>query len=247
MTVFILSKELAFPDPSLANKDGLLAVGGDLKPERLLLAYRSGIFPWYSHSDPILWWSTDPRLVLYPEEINISRSLNKTLRKNKFQVTIDHAFEQVIRSCARSKGRDDNGTWITEDMVAAYCTLHRLGHAHAVETWYAGKLVGGLYGVSMGHCFFGESMFSEMSDASKVALVHLASFLKQRRFHFIDCQTPSEHLARMGARLIPRYEFLYRLNNALDPGTQADPRAQADPGAQADPDDQAVPVDPWIQ
>jgi len=222
VAVYILREELVFPDPSLANKDGLLAVGGDLRPARLLLAYRNGIFPWYSDGDPILWWSTDPRLVLYPHEIVLSRSLKKTLRKGNFQSTIDHAFEQVIQACAHSRGRTESGTWITDEMIAAYNRLHQLGHAHSVETWYAGQLVGGLYGISLGRCFFGESMFSEMSDASKVALVYLARHLRQCEFQLIDCQMPSDHLIRLGARLIPRYAFLSQLKDALDQPYVAD-------------------------
>lgn len=229
MAVYILREELVFPNPSLANKDGLLAVGGDLEPERLLLAYRNGIFPWYSDGDPILWWSTDPRLVLYPHEIVISRSLKKTLRRGNFQTTFDRAFEQVVRACAHSRGRSESGTWITADMMAAYTRLHQLGHAHSVETWYAGQLVGGLYGISIGRCFFGESMFSEVSDASKVALVNLACLLKQWQFQLIDCQMPSDHLMRMGARLIPRHAFLSQLKTGLDLPHDNDLWASADP------------------
>lgn len=215
MAIFFLQDELIFPDPALANKDGLLAVGGDLTPERLLLAYRNGIFPWYSEGDPILWWSTDPRLVLYPHEIIISRSLKKTLRKDNFHISVDRVFEQVIAACAHACGRSESGTWITADMIEAYNRLHHLGHAHSVETWYGDRLVGGLYGISIGCCFFGESMFSEMNDASKVALVHLTRYLKQWKFQLIDCQMPSDHLIRMGARLIPRYAFLSQLRNAM--------------------------------
>jgi len=234
VAIFILQEELIFPDPSLANKDGLLAVGGDLQPERLLLAYKNGIFPWYAEGDPILWWSTDPRLVLYPNEIVISRSLKKTLRKGKFQTTIDHAFEQVIRSCAQARGRSESGTWITAEMIEAYKKLYRLGHAHSVETWFGDKLVGGLYGISIGHCFFGESMFSEMSDASKVALVHLTSHLTQWRFQLIDCQMPSDHLMRMGARLIPRYKFISQLNDALARAYVSEPWVSSDETAHPD-------------
>lgn len=223
MAVYFLREELVFPDPSLANKDGLLAVGGDLKPERLLLAYKNGIFPWYSDGDPILWWSTDPRLVLYPQEIVISRSLKKTLRKKEIHSTIDLAFEQVIQACAHSGDRSKSGTWITSEMIAAYTKLHQLGHAHSVETWYADKLVGGLYGISIGRCFFGESMFSEMSDASKVALVHLTNHLNHRQFRLIDCQMPSDHLIRMGARLMPRYAFISQMKSAIVQSDDIDP------------------------
>lgn len=223
MAVYFLREELIFPDPSLANTDGLLAVGGDLEPERLLLAYKNGIFPWYSDGDPILWWSTDPRLVLYPHEIVISRSLKKTLRKKEIRSTIDLAFDQVIQACAHSGGRSESGTWITSEMIAAYSKLHQLGHAHSVETWYADELVGGLYGISIGRCFFGESMFSEMSDASKVALVRLTDYLSHRQFRLIDCQMPSDHLIRMGARLMPRHAFLSQLKRAIVQSDDTDP------------------------
>ena len=216
MAVHIIRQQLVFPDPSYANKDGLLAVGGDLSPERLLLAYRNGIFPWYSEGGPILWWSTDPRLVLYPHEIIVSRSLRKTLNRGHFQSSIDEDFEQVIRSCANAGGRNKSGTWITEEMIEAYTRLHQLGHAHSVETWYEDRLVGGLYGISIGRCFFGESMFAEMSDASKVALVQLTGHLKSWNYHLIDCQMPSDHLIRLGARLIPRYAFISQIRDAMD-------------------------------
>lgn len=215
MTIYLLSDDLIFPPPHLADKGGLLAVGGDLQPERLLLAYKNGIFPWYSDEDPILWWSPDPRLVLYPEELKISRSLKKTLRKGRFQITMDSHFKQVIELCAQTRTHKGEGTWITQEMIAAYCRLHELGYAHSVETWLEGQLVGGLYGVSLGRCYFGESMFSTISDASKVALVHLSNFLQNQDFHMIDCQIPTDHLERMGARNISRHDFLNQLNQSL--------------------------------
>ncbi|KJS32190.1 MAG: hypothetical protein VR64_08845 [Desulfatitalea sp. BRH_c12] len=213
MPIFRLSDKLAFPPPHLATKEGLLAVGGDLQPERLLLAYKNGIFPWYSEGDPILWWSPDPRLVLYPEEINVSKSLRRTLRRNTYQITIDTAFARTIDLCARIR-IEKEGTWITQEMTTAYCLLHDLGFAHSVEAWHAGELVGGLYGIALGRAFFGESMFSLMSDASKVCLVHLARFLNERHFAFIDCQVPTEHLVRMGARNISRKSFIVQLRKA---------------------------------
>ena len=187
-------------------------MGGDLSPARLLLAYSQGIFPWYSDPSPILWWSPDPRLVLFPDEIKISRSLRRVIKKQVFAITIDGAFGEVIRSCAGV--RDE--TWITREMIEAYLALHDLGYAHSFETWHAGRLVGGLYGIALGRAFFGESMFSVMSDASKVALVHLVDFVAGLGFEFIDCQTATAHLKRLGAREISRKQFLDRLRTVLD-------------------------------
>jgi leucyl/phenylalanyl-tRNA---protein transferase len=219
MPVFLLSDHLTFPPPHLATKEGLLAIGGDLSPKRLLLAYEAGIFPWYSEDDPILWWSPDPRLVLYPKQIKISRSLAKTIRRRKFRITMDTHFEQVIAACARTPRRDALGTWITSAMMEAYCTLHRLGYAHSVETWSGDTLVGGLYGVSLGGCFFGESMFATVSDASKVALVYLGNFLHTHHFDLIDCQIPTEHLASMGALEVSRRTFILQLRKSLQKAT----------------------------
>jgi leucyl/phenylalanyl-tRNA---protein transferase len=215
MPVFLLTDKLAFPPPHLAGKEGLLAIGGDLSPKRLLLAYRMGIFPWYAEEDPILWWSPDPRLVLYPEELHVSRSLLRTLRKGQFHITMDTAFARVMQACARSRNRGDQGTWIVPEMIAAYGRLQAAGYAHSVECWHENQLAGGLYGVSLGRCFFGESMFSEVTDASKIALVHLTEFLKAHAFHFIDCQVKTDHLVRLGAREITRKEFLNQLRKAL--------------------------------
>jgi len=198
-----------FPNPenALSEPDGLLAVGGNLSPGRLLSAYRHGIFPWYSAGQPILWWSPDPRTVLFPERIKISRSLRKTLRKKIFTLSVDQCFEAVVQHCGEPRDGED-GTWITQDMKVAYCRLHRLGYAHSVETWYRGELMGGLYGVAIGRVFYGESMFSRMSDASKVALVALAVQLKRWQFALIDCQMHTPHLLRMGAVDIPRSTFI---------------------------------------
>jgi len=215
MPIFLLSDDLVFPPVHLATPEGLLAAGGDLNPARLLLAYQSGIFPWYSEDDPILWWSPDPRLVLYPEELKISRSLKKTIRKARYRVTMDVSFERIIESCARTRRKIGDGTWITPDMVQAYTRLHKMGYAHSVETWYQDRIVGGLYGVSLGRCFFGESMFSIMTDASKVALVILKNYLQEKKFELIDCQLPTDHLIRMGAREISRNEFIAHLNHSL--------------------------------
>jgi leucyl/phenylalanyl-tRNA---protein transferase len=215
MPIFRLVDEPIFPPPDYADPSGLLAVGGDLTKERLLEAYRLGIFPWYSDDQPILWWSPDPRLVLDLKDFGISRSLRKTLKKGVFQVTFDHAFEQVIQACAVVPRAAQNGTWITEEMQEAYINLHGLGYAHSVESWFGEKLAGGLYGVSLGKAFFGESMFHLKTDASKVALATLVEKLKSWDFHFIDSQMTTEHMVRLGAKELPRRIFLKRLQSAL--------------------------------
>lgn len=215
MPVYLLGKELAFPPPDHADPSGLLAVGGDLSPERLLLAYRLGIFPWYEEGQPVLWWSPDPRLILEPHDLHISRRLRQTLEKGAFQVTFDQAFSAVIEACAIVPRRGQGGTWITPDMKAAYIRLHRLGYAHSVESWYDGQLAGGVYGVSLGRCFFGESMFFYRRDASKVALATLVERLRAWEFHMIDAQVTTRHLMSLGAKEIPRRLFLSRLKVAL--------------------------------
>jgi leucyl/phenylalanyl-tRNA--protein transferase len=215
MPVFQLSRRLAFPSPYLADEDGLLAVGGDLREQRLLLAYSQGIFPWYVEGYPILWWSPDPRLVLFPHELHVSRSLGQVIRKGIYKVTIDTAFEEVIRHCASAPRKGEKGTWITKEMQKAYVRLHRSGHAHSVESWYEGQLAGGLYGVALGGIFFGESMFTRKSDASKVAFVKFAETLRLWDFSVIDCQMRTGHLMRLGAREIPRAEFMRLLSDAL--------------------------------
>ena len=221
MAIFSLNEDLAFPPAELAEPDGLLAIGGDLSPCRLLLAYRQGIFPWYAPGTPILWWSPDPRLVLFPDELRISHSLRRVLKKGHFHVTFDDAFRAVIEACAMVRVHQGEETWLVPEMIEAYHRLYRLGAAHSVETWLNGRLVGGLYGVAMGRVFFGESMFSIVSDASKVALVHLVTRLKAMGYAFIDCQVSSGHLKRMGAREIPRSEFLRRLQAAIHAPTPA--------------------------
>ena len=215
MPIFRLVDEPIFPPPDYADPSGLLAVGGDLSKERLLEAYRLGIFPWYSDDQPILWWSPDTRLILDLKDFIISRSLRKTLKKGVFQVTFDHAFEEVIQACAVVPRAAQNGTWITEEMQEAYINLHGLGYAHSVESWFGGKLAGGLYGVSLGKAFFGESMFRLKTDASKVALATLVEKLKSWDFHFIDSQMTTEHMVRLGAKELPRRIFLKRLQSAL--------------------------------
>jgi leucyl/phenylalanyl-tRNA--protein transferase len=202
-----------FPDvrDALQDPDGLLAVGGDLSPSRLIEAYRRGIFPWYGQDQPILWWSPDPRTVLFPEHLKISRSLRKTLRKEQFYITLDQTFRRVVEACAEPR-RDQSETWITREMIEAYCRLHEAGVAHSVESWCGDELVGGLYGIAIGRVFFGESMFSRRTDASKVAFVHLVRKLQSWEVVLIDCQVRSEHLISLGAIEIPRYDFTLLLD-----------------------------------
>ena len=197
-------------ETALAEPNGLLAMGGDLAPERLLDAYRHGIFPWFNPDEPILWWSPDPRMVLVPREVRVTRSLAKRLKNAGFELRLDTAFVDVMRACGAPRP-GACGTWISPQMVAAYTRLHRLGYAHSIETWHDGELVGGLYGVAIGRMFFGESMFSRMPDASKVALVRLARQLDRWGFGLIDCQMETAHLASMGARTMPRAAFTARL------------------------------------
>lgn len=214
--MFLLSDKIEFPPPRFARRDGLLAIGGDLSQKRLLLAYQMGIFPWFSDGDPILWWSPDPRLILYPQEIRVSKRLQRTIRKGAFQITADTAFSEVITSCAKVRDDEDGGTWIVDEMIEAYCNLHEAGFAHSVEAWYEGKLAGGLYGISLGRCFFGESMFTHISNASKVAFVKLVEYLTALSFDIIDCQVTTNHLLSFGAKEIPRRQFLKQLANSLN-------------------------------
>lgn len=220
MPVYRLIQEIVFPSPEDAEPDGLLAIGGDLSSERLLLAYQCGIFPWYSEGQPILWWSPDPRLILEPEEFHISHRLHQILKQGVFKVTFDKAFESVIQACASVPREGQDGTWITPEMREAYVHLHKQGFAHSVESWLDAKLVGGIYGVSLGKCFFGESMFSYKSNASKVALATLVQSLKAWGFHMLDAQVTTRHLLSLGAKEIPRSLFLKRLKEALSFPTQ---------------------------
>jgi leucyl/phenylalanyl-tRNA--protein transferase len=209
-------EQLWFPpaDEALDDPDGLLALGGDLSSQRLLLAYRNGIFPWFSDDQPILWWSPNPRCVLFPNEIHISRSLRRTLNQRRFEVTADQCFSRIIRLCATTRAE---GTWITDDMIGAYTDLHRQGIAHSIEIWNRqGELAGGMYGLALGRCFFGESMFSLETNASKVLMVHLANQLSAWGYQMMDCQVESDHLLSMGARTIPRAEFLSILRACVD-------------------------------
>lgn len=214
MPVYRLPEAIAFPPVDHAVQSGLLAVGGDLSPERLLAAYRKGIFPWYGDDEPILWWSPDPRFVLFPDELRVSRSMRQFLKKGSVRITFDQAFREVIAACRRPRPGQD-GTWITTEMREAYAVLHDLGLAHSVEVWREQELVGGLYGVSLGRAFFGESMFSAIPNASKAALITLVKNLKNRGFDLIDCQVETAHLTGLGARPIPRRDFSALLKQSL--------------------------------
>ncbi len=207
MPIFRLPDEYIFPDTQLAEPDGLLAVGGDLEPARLLAAYQQGIFPWYSEGEPLLWWSPVPRLILLPEEFHLPKRLARTLRKKVFEVRVDTAFAEVISSCAAIRRENEEGTWITEEMQRAYIHFHELGFAHSVESWCEGELVGGLYGICLDRIFFGESMFSRKSDASKVAFATLMSHAEQLNIRVVDCQMTTQHLLRFGSREVNREEF----------------------------------------
>jgi leucyl/phenylalanyl-tRNA---protein transferase len=217
--MFLLSmnpRHLHFPPVEQASPEGLLAVGGDLRPERLLEAYRQGIFPWYNDDQPILWWSPDPRAVLIPDQLHVPRSLEKTIRRGHFRLTLDTCFREVMRECAGPRPQyPDGGTWITPAMIEAYTRLHELGYAHSVEAWREDTLVGGLYGVALGGAFFAESMFTRIDDASKVALATLVRQLQAWGFQLMDCQQSSPHVRRFGAHEIPRCEFLAHLRLAL--------------------------------
>ncbi|MCX8144947.1 MAG: leucyl/phenylalanyl-tRNA--protein transferase [Azovibrio sp.] len=208
-----LAGNAPFPplETALKEPNGLLAAGADLGVPRLLEAYRQGIFPWFAPGEPVLWWSPDPRMVLFPEAFRPSRSLTRTLRRGRFEVRLDSAFAAVVAACAETPRPGQNGTWITAEIRAAYGALHELGYAHSVETWLDGELVGGLYGVALGRMFYGESMFTRQTDASKVAFAHLVRYLRQEGFGMIDCQMKTPHLASLGAREIPRQEFIRRL------------------------------------
>lgn len=215
--VVLLSKELRFPPPLQASEEGLLAMGGDLSIERLLLAYKSGIFPWYDLSNPILWWSPNPRMVLYLDNLKVSKSLKQKVNSNKFRISFNTSFTDVISNCATIKRKEEQGTWINSQMIDAYTQLHRLGHALSVEVWQKDQLVGGLYGVDLHEqkVFCGESMFSIVSDTSKIALYFLVEHLKRKMYKLIDCQVHSEHLEQLGAEQISRERFLSILNGNM--------------------------------
>ena len=223
MPLYLLSEELAFPSPDQADAEGLLAIGGDLVPQRLVLAYSTGIFPWYNEGEPILWWSPDPRMVIRPEEFRPSKSLRKWARKHSFRLSMDEDFESVLRACSRIPRPRQGGTWITNDMVEAYLALHEVGVAHSIECWEGDCLVGGLYGLSLGNVFFGESMFSAASNASKLAFWALNQYAESTGLEFIDCQLHNSHLESLGAYTIPRKEYLQWLYAALQHDTRMGP------------------------
>lgn len=206
--MYLLDKNIVFPPISMTSDVGIIAVGGDLSAERLLLAYRSGIFPWFEEGSPILWWSPDPRMVLFPEELKISRSMRKIVNKEVFAVTFNRDFRAVIQACAETGRKGQEGTWITDDMVEAYYKLHKLGHATSVEVWQGDTLAGGLYGIDLGHVFCGESMFTRVSNASKAGFITLVEKLKREKYELVDCQVYTSHLASLGAREIPREHFI---------------------------------------
>ncbi len=214
MPIFQLNSEIAFPPVELTSEIGILAIGGDLSPERLLLGYQNGIFPWYSEGEPILWWSPDPRFVLFPDELRISRSMRKVLLKNLFSFTFDRDFRRVMFECSRPR-KDQPGTWITPEMLDAYCALHEMGYAHSIEVWQDNELAGGLYGVSLGRCFFAESMFTRIDNASKAALIIITEKLRDKGCMIIDCQVYTRHVETFGARDIPRSQFREVLSHAL--------------------------------
>jgi leucyl/phenylalanyl-tRNA---protein transferase len=214
MSLWVLNNELAFPPVSTAEPDGLLAIGGDLSIERLLLAYRNGIFPWYEGRD-ILWWCPDPRFVLFPDEIKVSKSMKQLQKKNAFEFTINKAFTEVIAHCKTMTRRGQEGTWITDEVKKAYTLLHQKGYAHSAEAWQDGELVGGLYGVRLGKVFFGESMFSKVSNASKYTFIKYVEQLEKEGVALIDCQVYTEHLESLGARMIPRMEFTSLLSQLI--------------------------------
>lgn len=212
----ILTENIYFPAIESADQSGLLAIGGDLSPERLLLAYRSGIFPWYSEGDPICWWTPDPRFVLFPQELKVSKSMKQVINRNKFVFTINQSFAEVISNCKNVSRNGQDGTWISDDMGAAYINLHQLGYAHSAEAWLGAELVGGLYGIRLGNIFFGESMFSHRSNASKFAFIKYVEQLQKENVQMIDCQLHTNHLESLGARMISRREFKKQLKEIGD-------------------------------
>ena len=218
MPIHLLDHTLQFPNVDQSEPYGLLAVGGDLSPQRLILAYKLGIFPWFSQGEPLQWWSPDPRFVLYPDDLKVSKSMRPYFNQKKFRVTFDQCFKDVIEACSTSPRGEQYGTWITTEMIQAYCVLHELGIAHSVEVWRGESLVGGLYGIALGKCFFGESMFSFESNASKFGFISLVRRLKELGYLLIDCQQETEHLGSLGAKSIPRDRFVEILeSNASEP------------------------------
>ena len=220
MPVYGLDSEyLVFPNPEDANEDGLLAMGGLLREDWILKAYERGIFPWYNQDDPILWWSVDPRSVLFFENLRVQKSMRPYLNSGKYLFTLDTAFKEVMKACANAPGRGKSHTWINDEMMQVYASLHRMGVAHSAEVWEDGKLVGGLYGVSLGGAFFGESMFSTKKNMSKLAFIRLCKYLENKNFDFVDCQVPTRHLESLGASNIPRTDYLQKLEESLQKST----------------------------
>ena len=215
MPIYLLNKSPQMPDPSHADAEGLVAIGGDLDYKRLINAYKSGIFPWYEEGSEILWWSPDPRLVLFPEELKVSKSMRSLIRKKHFNVTYNQRFAEVIANCKNIERNDLGGTWITDEMEIAYINLHKLGYAHSVEVWHEKELVGGLYGIKLENIYFGESMYSKVSNASKIGFIHLVKDLSEKGVEMIDCQIKTDHLVSLGAREINRQEFLNILKKAI--------------------------------
>ena len=211
--MYYIIKDLYFPPVSEADEEGILAIGGDLNPERLQLAYKSGIFPWFNEGEPMLWWSPDPRMVLFPDELIVSKSMRNVLNRKQFTVTFNQNFKEVISNCQKIKREGQNGTWISNEMIEAYCQLHAQGIAKSVEVWQDEVLVGGLYGIDLGHVFCGESMFSKVSNASKVAFISLVNYLIERDYKLLDCQVYNSHLESLGCREIDREEFMFILEN----------------------------------
>jgi len=215
MPIYLLNESPLMPDPSHSDAEGLVAIGGDLDHKRLINAYRSGIFPWYEEGSEILWWSPDPRLVLFPEDLKVSKSARNLLRKNYFNVTYNQQFVEVIANCKEIVRNDQGGTWITDEMEKAYINLNNLGFAHSIEVWHENDLVGGLYGIKIGNIYFGESMYSKVSNASKIGFIHLVKDLKKKGVAMIDCQIKTDHLISLGAKEIRRDEFLKTLKNSI--------------------------------
>jgi leucyl/phenylalanyl-tRNA--protein transferase len=213
--MFLLTKEIIFPPVEMADEDGLLAMGGDLSTERLLEAYRNGIFPWYNEDEPIFWWSPDPRCVLFPDELKISKSMHTVLQNGRFRFVFNKNFKLVMENCKAITRKDQDGTWIQPAIIEAYTTLHQMGYAICAEAWKDGELVGGAYGIKLGNIFFGESMFSKESNASKFAFIHLVQYLQQQQVVLIDCQIYTEHLASLGARMIDRKDFVQKLQQEI--------------------------------
>ena len=210
--MYILSGKLSFPPVESADNEGFLAIGGDLSPERLLLAYKSGIFPWYNEDEPICWWSPDPRCVLFPSNLHVSKSMKQVMKSGQYRFSVNQSFENVMRACGDVKRKEGPGTWIQEEMIEAYCRLFHLGHAFSAEAWHEGKLVGGLYGVRIGKVFFGESMFSIMPNASKFAFIRFIQQLQEEGVEIVDCQLRTSHLVSLGATMIPRKKFIETIN-----------------------------------